>query len=77
MSSDRQKVKFTTQADPRILSLLQGLARAEGRQLQAVIDEALREYAERKKEKAVRSHVMIALDASLSQYDDLYQRLAQ
>lgn len=77
MSISSQKVKFATQADPQVLSVLRGMAQAEGRQLQSLIDEALREYVERKQGSAPRRHVLSALDASLLQYDDLYRKLAE
>lgn len=77
MSLNSQKVKFATQADPQLLETLRDLAQAEGRQLQALIDEALREYVERKKGSAPRRHVLRALDDSLLQYDDLYRKLAK
>jgi predicted transcriptional regulator len=77
MSVNSQKVKFATQADPQLLTTLRGLARAEGRQLQALIDEALREYVERKQGGTPRRRVMAALDESLLQYDDLYRKLAE
>lgn len=77
MSVNSPKVKFATQADPQVLSVLRGMAQAEGRQLQALIDEALREYVNRKQGNAPRRHVMSALDDSLLQYDDLYRKLAE
>ena len=77
MSINSQKVKFATQADPQVLSTLRGMAQAEGRQLQALIDEALREYVERRQGSTPRRHVMAALDDSLLQYDDLYRKLAE
>lgn len=77
MSINTQKVKFATQADPQILSVLRGMAQTEGRQLQALIDEALREYVERKQGSVPRRRVMSALDDSLLQYDDLYRKLAE
>jgi hypothetical protein len=77
MSVNSQKVKFATQADSQILNALRGMAHAEGRQLQALVDEALREYVERKRGNAPRRHVMSALDESLLQYDDLYRKLAE
>ena len=53
------------------------MAQAEGRQLQALIDEALKEYVERKQGDIPRRHVIAALDESLLQYDDLYRKLAE
>lgn len=77
MAIDSEKVKFATQADPQVLSSLRGMARSEGRQLQALIDEALREYVERKRGREPRRHVLSSLDDSLLQYDDLYRKLAK
>ena len=36
------KVKFATQADPAVLQTLKSIAASEGRQIQALVDEALR-----------------------------------
>ena len=72
-----QKVKFATQADPLVLETLRSIAGKEGRQLQALIDEALREYIERKQGLSPRKHVMQALQASLTRHDGLYRKLAE
>jgi len=45
-----KKVKFSTQADPAVLESLRKMAVTEGRQLQSLVDEALREYIERKQD---------------------------
>lgn len=73
----KSKVKFATQADPAVLESLRGMAVAEGRQIQALVDEALREYIERKRGNAPRKHVMQAFKASMAQYDSLYKELAE
>ncbi len=39
---EQKKVKFTTQADPEELAALRKIAGQEDRQLQALVDEALR-----------------------------------
>ena len=36
--------KFSSQASPEVLAALRKIAETEGRQFQAVLDEALREY---------------------------------
>lgn len=73
----RAKVKFATQADPEVLDQLRGMALQEGRQIQALVDEALREYIDRKSGNAPRDHVMNALRKSMEQYGELYKELAQ
>ena len=76
-SEHPQKVKFATQADPELLAALRQIAGHEGRQLQSLVDEALREYVERKQRKAPRKHIMQALQASLGQFDALYRELSK
>lgn len=76
-SEQPQKVKFATQADPELLTTLRKIAREEGRQLQSLVDEALREYVERKQGKTPRKHVMQAMQASMGQFDDLYRELSR
>ncbi|MBD5539301.1 MAG: hypothetical protein HDQ94_04820 [Desulfovibrio sp.] len=71
------KVKFATQADPVVLQTLKSIAASEGRQIQALVDEALRDYIERKTGTAPRRHVMDALTHSMEQYDRLYRELAK
>jgi hypothetical protein len=72
-----QKVKFATQADPQVLEALRILAAAEGRQIQALVDEALRDYIERKQGETPRKHVLQAFRTSRAKYDSLYKKLAK
>lgn len=69
--------KFSSQADPEVLALLRQIADSEGRQFQAVLDEALREYIERKQKGRPRRHVMEAFSDSLDEFDSLYRELAK
>ena len=77
MPQAAKKVKFATQADPEVLGALRQMANQEGRQLQALVDEALRDYVERKHSHTPRQQVVEALQASITQYDELYKKLAQ
>ncbi|MCL1860273.1 MAG: hypothetical protein FWG52_01885 [Proteobacteria bacterium] len=74
---EQKKVKFATQADPEVLAALRKIAGQEGRQLQALVDEALRDYIEQKQGKSPRLHVMQAMRDSMVQYDSLYRELAK
>ncbi|MDR2893456.1 MAG: hypothetical protein LBV80_10305 [Deltaproteobacteria bacterium] len=76
-SEHPQKVKFATQADPNLLATLRKIAGDEGRQLQSLVDEALREYVDRKQGNTPRKHVMQALQASMNQFDGLYLELSK
>lgn len=69
--------KFSSQAEPEILEGLQEIAAREGRQFQAVLGDAMREYVTRKRQQVPRRNVLEALDASLKERDELYRLLAK
>ena len=69
--------KFATQVDAIVLAQVRAIASKEGKQLQAVIDEALRDYVEKKKNGAPRAQVMTAFGETLAEYDSLYKALAK
>ena len=56
---------------------MQAIADQEGRQLQAVLGEAMREYLARKQQQAPRRNVLEAFQASLKERDELYRSLAK
>lgn len=69
--------KFATQVTPEILAELRALAHSEGRQLQALVDEALADLIEKRKNTRPRPHVVAAYGASHESYADLYRKLAR
>ena len=69
--------KFASQADPEILASLRGAAAAQGRQLQAVIEDAMSENLARLAGNRPRPQVMEALAESVAEFDSLSERLAQ
>ncbi|MFZ5510324.1 MAG: hypothetical protein ACOZCP_09730 [Pseudomonadota bacterium] len=69
--------KFSSQAAPEVLAALRKIAEQDGRQFQAVLDEALREYIERREQGRPRRHVMTAFSESLRDFDALYRELAK
>lgn len=69
--------KFATQADPLVLGEVRTIAAREGKQLQAVIDEALRDFIEKRKRGRPRPEVLTALGESLAEYAALYRELAK
>jgi hypothetical protein len=69
--------KYSSQADPEVLKAMQAIADREGRQLQAVIGEAMREYLARKQQQAPRRNVVEAFQKSLKERDELYRKLAK
>ena len=75
MSHTREK--FATQVNSEILSAVRLLAAKEGRQLQALVDEALADLIEKRKKATPRAHVMGAYLASHEKYGPLYKKLAE
>jgi hypothetical protein len=69
--------KFATQADPKVLEEVRAIAAREGKQLQNVIDEALRDFIEKRKRGKPRPEVLTALGESLAEYEALYRELAK
>ena len=69
--------KFSSQADPDVLKAMQALADRDGRQLQAVIGDAMREYLARRQQQAPRRSVLEAFQKSLEERDELYRKLAK
>lgn len=69
--------KFSTQADPELLKLVKDIAQEEGKQFQALIEEALRDLIDKKKTLKPRKHIMNYFADSLKEYDSLYKELAK
>jgi predicted transcriptional regulator len=69
--------KFSSQAAPEVLAALREIAQQQGRQFQAVLDDALRDYIDRKQSDRPRRHVMASFAASLDEFDSLYRELAK
>lgn len=69
--------KFSSQADPEVLKELQDVAIREGRQFQAVLGDAMREYLIHKRQNAPRRNVLEAFQESLKERDELYRSLAK
>jgi predicted transcriptional regulator len=69
--------KFSSQASPDVLAALRKLAASEGRQFQAVLEDALRDYLERQQRDRPRQHVMSAFASSLDEFDAIYKDLAK
>ncbi len=69
--------KFATQINAETLAQVRRLAEAEGRQLQSLMDEALSDLLEKRKQAKPRAHVMAAYTRSHDTYAELYKKLAQ
>jgi hypothetical protein len=69
--------KFATQVNSEILAAVRSLSVAEGRQIQALVDEAFTDLLEKRKQAQPRAHVMGVYLASHERYGPLYKKLAE
>ena len=74
--SDRRE-KFATQLSSDVLEELRALAKDEGRQLQALVEEAVTNLIDERKQSRARPHVLSAYKKSHARYADLYEKLAK
>ncbi|CAN3990535.1 hypothetical protein MCBRY_001355 [Methylocystis bryophila] len=75
MSGTREK--FATQVDGEVLAAIRKIARNEGRQLQAVVEEALKALIEQRTGSRPREHVLAAYKASVPRYAALCEKPAK
>lgn len=73
----QSREKFATQVDAAILSDVRSLAQKEGRQLQALVEEALADLLEKRKNGRPRPAVLAMYLASHEKYAPLYKKLAE
>jgi hypothetical protein len=69
--------KFSSQAAPDVLDALRKIAESQGRQFQAVLDDALRDYIDRQQKDRPRRHVMASFASSRDEFESLYRDLAK
>ena len=75
--ASQAREKFATQVNSEILTRVRNLAQSEGRQIQALVDEALADLIEKRKQTKPRAHVMAAYQMSHERFGTLYKKLAE
>lgn len=75
--ASQAREKFATQVNSEILTSVRNIAQSEGRQLQALVDEALADLIEKRKQNKPRPNVMAAYQASHEKFGTLYKKLAE
>ncbi|HEX6001979.1 MAG TPA: hypothetical protein VFZ16_21670 [Hyphomicrobiaceae bacterium] len=73
----KQRQKFATQVDAELIEAVRSIAREEGRQVQALIDEALVDLVEKRRLGKPRKHVMAAYQGTHARFGKLYRKLAE
>lgn len=74
VTAAQAREKFATQVNSEILTTVRNLAQSEGRELQALVDEALADLIEKRKQSKPRPKVMTAYQASHEKFGPLYQK---
>ncbi len=69
--------KFATQLDSALVADLRVLAKQEGRQIQALVEEAVVGLLEERRQGKARPHVMAAYQKSHVRFAQLYRKLAE
>ena len=69
--------KFSSQANPEVLNGLHQIADAEGRKFHAVLDEAFRDYLNKKGISINSRKVLTHFAQSLQEFEELYKELAK
>jgi len=69
--------KFSSQANPEILNSLHQIADDEGRKFHSVLDEAFRDYLNKKGISIDSRKVMTNFAQSLQEFEELYKDLAK
>jgi hypothetical protein len=71
------KKKYASQADAGLLDEMRGIAREQGRQFQAVMEDAMRQYVEAVRGTEPRGRVLAHLRASIERNRRLGELLAK
>jgi hypothetical protein len=74
---NQPREKFATQVNADLLASVRALAKAEGRQIQVLVDEALADLLEKRQQGRPRPHVMATYQASHDTFAPLYKKLAE
>ena len=72
-----QRVEFSSQAAPEVLAAMREIARSEGRQFQAVMEEAMEEFVANRRRERPRPEVMAQFRAGVERSRRLTELLAE
>ena len=73
----KQRVKYSSEAAPEVLAAMREIGRSEGRQFQAVMEEAMEEFVANRKRERPRPEVMANFRASVERNRRLMELLAE
>ena len=73
----KKREKFSTQMDSVLLKELKYLAKSEGRHIQSIVEEAVKEYVAESKGYKMHPAIKKAYEKSIERFDPLYEKLAK
>ena len=73
----RVREMFSFEASPEVLAALRQIAESQGRQFQAVLEDALCEYTDRQQKERPRRHMMASFASSPEAFHSIYRELAK
>ena len=73
----KKRVKFSTQMDSELLKELKYLAHSEGRQIQAIVEEAVKEYVAVNNPARPNPKVMAAAQECIERFGPMLEKLAK
>lgn len=71
------KQRFAAQVDPDVLAKTKAIADREGREFEAIIEEALVDFVAKKTGAQPRADVLAHYEATVARYDSLFERLSK
>ena len=71
------KERFATRVDHDLLEGVRALAKAEGRPIQGLVDEAFADLLDKHGQSQARPHVLAAYRQSHTRFGTLYEKLAK
>lgn len=77
MNDQPNREKFATQVDSALLADLRNLARAEGRHLQSLVEEALSNLLEQRRNGNISADVLRAYQSTVERFAPVYEKLAK
>ncbi len=77
MSVHQTREKFATQLDSALLTDLRALAKAEGRQLQSLVEEAVSKLIEARQSPAEDTEFMALMKRNHDRYASVFEKLAK
>ncbi len=77
MSEHQPREKFATQVDSSLLADLRSLAKAEGRQLQSLVEEAISNLLQQRGNTTISPDILRAYQSTVERYASVYEKLAK